>query len=96
MLYVLGNVRISQNELDEAYSLHKRALITWRKTYGEEHHKTGDAWHKKAWHEARLGKLEEARYVTTYAVISAKAKPEQRRSAKGVECVPKRFRQGFS
>ncbi|KAF2685916.1 TPR-like protein, partial [Lentithecium fluviatile CBS 122367] len=54
MLYVLGNVRISQNQLNEAYSIHKRALKNWRVTYGDEHHKTGDAWHKKGWHEARL------------------------------------------
>jgi TolA-binding protein len=62
MLYVLGNVRISQKRLDEAYSLHKRTINCWLKTYGEEHHKTGDAWHKLGWHEARLRNFEEARY----------------------------------
>jgi len=49
-LYVLGNVRISQNRLDDAFDLHKRALQCWIKTYGKEHHKTGDAYHKVGWH----------------------------------------------
>lgn len=69
MLYVLGNVRISQNQLEEAYSLHERALNNWLKTSGEEHHKTGDAWHKKGWHEARLRNFDVAKYGHSSSVF---------------------------
>ncbi|KAL8833577.1 MAG: hypothetical protein Q9170_004192 [Blastenia crenularia] len=61
MLYVLGNIYISQKRLDEANTLHKRALKCWIHTFGEEHHKTGDAWHKRGWHKARRQKFEKAR-----------------------------------
>ncbi|KAM5452137.1 hypothetical protein MaudCBS49596_003491 [Microsporum audouinii] len=61
MKYVLGNVRIDQNRLDEAFELHKSALECWRQTQ-EQHHKTGDAWHKVGCHYARIGCWNEARY----------------------------------
>jgi len=54
MKYVLGNVRIDHARLDEAFDLQQSALACWRKTLGEEHHKTGDAWHKMGWHFMRL------------------------------------------
>ncbi|EFR04153.1 SesB protein [Nannizzia gypsea CBS 118893] len=67
MKYVLGNVRIDQNRLDEAFELHKSALKCWRQTQ-EQHHKTGDAWHKVGWHYARLGCWNEARVALQSAL----------------------------
>ncbi|RWA09517.1 hypothetical protein EKO27_g5578 [Xylaria grammica] len=61
MNYILGNVRISQGRIDEAFGSHQIALACWRKVMGENHHKTGDAWHKSGWHLCRQGKLEESR-----------------------------------
>jgi hypothetical protein len=69
MLYVLGNVRVSQMRMSEAYDLHNRALDNWRKTYGEAHHKTGDAFHKRAWHEARLRNFNDAKYNSTKTFV---------------------------
>jgi len=62
MKYVLGNVRIDHARLDEAFDLQQSALACWRKTLGEEQHKTGDAWHKMGWHFMRLRRWKEARY----------------------------------
>jgi hypothetical protein len=59
-MYILGNVRISQKRLDDAYDLHQRALYCWKGTYGDDHHKTGDAYHKFGWHLTRIGRHEEA------------------------------------
>lgn len=50
-MYILGNIRIGQDRLVEAYQLHERALTCWKQTYGV-HHKTGDANYKLAWHLA--------------------------------------------
>ncbi len=61
--YVLGNVRIDQGRLPEAFDLHQSALACWRNTLGEEHHKTGDAWHKMGWHFARLCRWKDAKSV---------------------------------
>ncbi|KAK3209901.1 hypothetical protein GRF29_44g994724 [Pseudopithomyces chartarum] len=61
MLYCLGNIRISQSRADEAFGLHERALGCWKVTFGEEHHKTGDTYHKVAWHQSRLGDDHSAR-----------------------------------
>ena len=63
-MYVLGNVRISQGRLPDAFDLHKRALKNWCVTYGKDHHKTGDAFYKVAWHLLRTGKLNEALLVS--------------------------------
>ena len=59
-LYVLGNVRITQGRLEDVYDLHKKALACWTVTYGEDHHKTGDASHKFGWHLARRGEYMQA------------------------------------
>lgn len=58
--FVLGNVSISQNKLDNAFSLHSKALDNWKSTLQEQHHKTADAMHKYGWHLARVGKHHEA------------------------------------
>jgi len=60
-LNVLGNVRIGQDRLDEAFELHKRALVCWNSTYGV-HHKTGDLNYKIAWHHAMRRQWTEALY----------------------------------
>ncbi|KAF1955680.1 TPR-like protein [Byssothecium circinans] len=78
MLYCLGNVRISQNRENEAYALHQRSLDCWLKTYGPEHHKTGDALHKRGWHEARLGNLDKARKYLERALGVYKSGSEQK------------------
>lgn len=61
MKYVLGNVRIDQGRMDDAFTLHKSARDCWLVTFGKEHHKTGDAWHKVGWHLCRMERWEEAR-----------------------------------
>lgn len=63
MKYVLGNVRIGQNRLEDAFELHKSSLACWKITMGEQHHKTGDCYHKVGWHYARLGQWDDARCV---------------------------------
>ncbi|KAK1833470.1 hypothetical protein QBC39DRAFT_346112 [Podospora conica] len=68
MKYVLGNVRISQNRLDEAFELHKGSLACWKITLGEHHHKVGDCYHKVGWHHARLSQWNEARTMLEQAL----------------------------
>lgn len=53
-MYCLGNVRIDQSRLDEAFNLHLCAVKLWKATFGD-HHKLGDAYHKLGWHLARKG-----------------------------------------
>jgi Tetratricopeptide repeat len=62
-MYVLGNVRIREGALDEAFALHRRSLKCFEATYGLSHHKTGNARLKVAWHLARVGEYEEALYA---------------------------------
>lgn len=57
---VLGNVRILQGRVSEAFEHHQNTVDIWLQTYGDEHHKTGDGFHKLGWHFARLGRYDEA------------------------------------
>ncbi|KAJ5414876.1 hypothetical protein N7509_000210 [Penicillium cosmopolitanum] len=59
--YVLGNIRVGQGLLDEAYELHLKTVRNWEVTFGTAHHKTADAYHKIGWHLSRMGEDEKAR-----------------------------------
>ncbi|CZR65067.1 uncharacterized protein PAC_14967 [Phialocephala subalpina] len=42
VLHALGNVRASQGRLKESYDFHQRALMQYRSTIGDNHHRTAD------------------------------------------------------
>ncbi|KAK0702780.1 hypothetical protein B0H67DRAFT_687900 [Lasiosphaeris hirsuta] len=68
-LYWLGNILIQQNQSDEAFRVHLRALQCFEHTYGRSHHKFGTANYKVAWHYYRSGQtnaadLKKASYVS--------------------------------
>ncbi|EPE09075.1 pfs domain-containing protein [Ophiostoma piceae UAMH 11346] len=58
--YILGNVRMRQGRLEEAFLLHQSALDNWGITKGVKHHKTGDAWHKIGWHRTQRHEWDDA------------------------------------
>ncbi|RHZ70335.1 hypothetical protein CDV55_108149 [Aspergillus turcosus] len=59
-LYGLGNVRRAQGLLDESLQFHERALLHFKETVGNNHHRTGNSCFKVAEHYSRTGKLDEA------------------------------------
>ncbi|KAF3193139.1 hypothetical protein TWF225_010984 [Orbilia oligospora] len=59
--YILGNIRISQGKYDEAFELHMSTVKNFKAVLGDDHHKTGDAYHKAGWHFDRIGNYEEAK-----------------------------------
>jgi tetratricopeptide (TPR) repeat protein len=61
VLHALGNVRASQGRLKESYDFHQRALLQYRSTIGDNHHRTADVCYKVAEHYMRFGKLEDAK-----------------------------------
>lgn len=61
VLHALGNVRASQGRLKESYDFHQRALMQYRSTIGDNHHRTADVCYKVAEHYIRFEKLEDAR-----------------------------------
>lgn len=97
MLYCLGNIRISQSRADEAFGLHERALGCWKVTFGEEHHKTGDTYHKVAWHQSRLGDDHSARFVapcSTWSVILTHRSNNLKEALRVYSGLDRRFRKG--
>jgi tetratricopeptide (TPR) repeat protein len=60
ILYVLGNLRAAQNQLDESFEYHKRAWNHMRATVGERDFHTANAAYKISEHLMRLGQNEEA------------------------------------
>lgn len=59
-MHALGNVRASQNRLDDAFELHQNALLQYKSTIGNNHHRTADLCHKVAQHYIRLELLDQA------------------------------------
>ncbi|KAK2774312.1 hypothetical protein FQN52_004296 [Onygenales sp. PD_12] len=60
ILYVLGNLRAAQNQLDESFEYHQRAWRHMRETVGERDFYTANISHKMAEHMMRTGRNEEA------------------------------------
>ncbi|KAK2811685.1 hypothetical protein FQN50_002031 [Emmonsiellopsis sp. PD_5] len=60
ILYVLGNLRAAQNQLDESFEYHQRAWRHMRETVGERDFYTANVAHKMAEHMIRTGRYEEA------------------------------------
>ncbi|KAJ6186405.1 hypothetical protein N7519_007706 [Penicillium mononematosum] len=60
VLYGLGNVRHSQGLLDDSLDYHQRALLHFKETVGNNHHRTGNSCFKVSEHYLRIGNLTEA------------------------------------
>lgn len=60
VLYALGNLRATQNRLDESLEYHERAMQHMRATVGDRDFYTANVAHKIAEHFARLGRDEES------------------------------------
>jgi Tetratricopeptide repeat len=62
-LHALGNVKATQGYLDDSFSYHQRALLQYRSTVGDNHHRTAAMCYKVADHYARLNQEEAAMQV---------------------------------
>jgi hypothetical protein len=60
ILHCLGNVKFSQGLLNESLDFHERALLHFKETVGNNHHRTGNSCFKVAEHYSRLRRLVEA------------------------------------
>lgn len=60
ILYVLGNLRATQDRWDDSFSYHQRAWSHMRATAGDRDFYTATVAHKIAQHLLRLGRSEEA------------------------------------
>ncbi|KAB8225056.1 hypothetical protein BDV33DRAFT_198902 [Aspergillus novoparasiticus] len=60
VLYVLGNLRAAQDQWDQSFGFHYRALDHMRATVGEKDFYTANVTHKIAEHFSRMGRSEEA------------------------------------
>lgn len=87
-LHALGNVRNSQGAFDEALDYHRRALLFYKSTLGNHHHRTADVLVKVADHNIRLHQYDMALALIDYALdaysqsnnfISEKARASFRR-----------------
>ena len=63
LLHVMGNVRASQGQLGESFEFHHRALVQYRSSIGNNHHRTADLCCKVAEGYIRLGQSNAAQYV---------------------------------
>ncbi|KAI9775352.1 MAG: hypothetical protein M1839_001268 [Geoglossum umbratile] len=68
VLHALGNVRASQGRLKDSFDYHQRALLQYRSTIGDNHHRTADVCYKVAGHYMRFGKLEDAKKLLGQAL----------------------------
>ncbi|PGH08463.1 hypothetical protein AJ80_07862 [Polytolypa hystricis UAMH7299] len=57
-LRVLGNVRLTQERWDDAFTLHKRAFEYQVRTWGETHFETGVLCHRMGCYYERLGEID--------------------------------------
>lgn len=57
----LGDIRMSQNRLEEAGPLYQRALAIFRATIGDNHYVTADCCYSLAKHMNRDKRYDEAR-----------------------------------
>jgi hypothetical protein len=60
IFHCLGNVRNSQGLLDESIHFHERALLHFKETVGNNHHRTGNSCFKVSEHYTRVGRLPDA------------------------------------
>ncbi|KAH8821382.1 NB-ARC and TPR domain protein [Xylogone sp. PMI_703] len=60
LLLGYGNVKFSQGQLEESFSLHQRCLRQYKSTVGNNHHRTADGCVKVASHYTRLEIFESA------------------------------------
>lgn len=51
----MDNIRVSQGRFDDALDYHKRSLLQYQLTIGNDHHRTADLCYKIAEHYLRLG-----------------------------------------
>ena len=61
LLYAIGNIKVSQGQVEEGLIWHKKALSHYAKTIGQGHHRTADAYHKLAEDYFLLRRLADAR-----------------------------------
>ena len=61
LFYALGNVRAREGQFDESFMWHEKALLHYRATAGDNHHKTGVACFRVAEHHVRYGQYDLAR-----------------------------------
>ena len=59
----MGNVRATQGRFEESFNFHHRALVQYRSTVGNNHHRTADLCCKVAEGYIRLGQSTAAQYV---------------------------------
>lgn len=69
LLHVLGYVCASQGRLTQSFEYHNRALIQYRATVGDKHHRTADLCSIMADHYLRLGKGTEAKLLLNQALL---------------------------
>lgn len=67
ILHALGNVRFSQGSLEDSFSYHRRALLQFKSTLGNNHHRTADLYVKVASHHLRLKHWELAKCVRIHS-----------------------------
>ena len=63
-MHAIGNVKVSQGNIDSGRRWHQEALEHYLQTIGMGHHRTADVYHKLADDHMALGKYSEARYLT--------------------------------
>jgi len=59
-LHALGNIRASQKAMNDSLTYHHKALLHYRSTLGNNHHRTADTFVKVAEHHIRLRQYETA------------------------------------
>jgi predicted amino acid dehydrogenase len=64
LIFALGKLRTLQGRYDDSLTAHQKALECIRVTCGESHPRVALVRHKISEHYARLGRYEEAMYVS--------------------------------
>ncbi|KAL9623533.1 MAG: hypothetical protein Q9160_002214 [Pyrenula sp. 1 TL-2023] len=67
-LHALGNIKDSRGLLDEGLDYHRRALLHYKSTLGNRHHRTADLFVKVADHNIRLYQYEMALALLDHAL----------------------------
>lgn len=63
ILYIIGNIRLAQNRLDDAYEEHQKCLQLRERNAGEIHPYTCASYHKLGIIHEMMGTHEKAMYV---------------------------------
>lgn len=66
--HAIGNVRESQGNFDESLEYHRRALLHYKSTLGNRHHRTADMFVKVANHNIRLHQYDLALMLLDHAL----------------------------